>query len=358
MDLDLYEESADVCEIEELLDDEIGFCSPLRKKYSEFSISLLTGNQEARTIEVDIDNSYLEEITCPVCLEVLFQPYVMLGCLHRFCKECFHKAISTMTGGNDGSSMNHSCPSCRNKIGSRREGQPDSTFEGLIDVLSKEHIDTAVDIADLKELHDQRVADLRNQARRMRVLPNPERDKTVYFRLLPVMKLEDDSIRITREGKSEILDNFYSRDGKSIWERSHDKTDENLIDPAVNSRNNLSKQVASSELRKSYLSSPMQASIKDIKNFLKIKKEKEDISQAQLKTFNTLNNTTAFANNQTVNLSAIPGTFHFQYELFVYHKNQLRYLDDTDTLKSICREMWEWDSPLNLFFYCTMVGEI
>ncbi|KAI0987632.1 hypothetical protein GJ496_003659 [Pomphorhynchus laevis] len=63
------------------------------------------------------------ELTCPICLDILKQTMTTKECLHRFCNECITTALR---------SGNKECPSCRKKLVSKRSLRADLNFDALI----------------------------------------------------------------------------------------------------------------------------------------------------------------------------------------------------------------------------------
>ena len=39
-----------------------------------------------------------EETSCPICLDTLNGTATIMGCLHRFCNECFHRSLRMELG--------------------------------------------------------------------------------------------------------------------------------------------------------------------------------------------------------------------------------------------------------------------
>eukprot|EP00741_Cyanophora_paradoxa_P011969 tig00020572_g11565.t1 len=63
------------------------------------------------------------ELTCPICLSIMDNPYSVMECMHRFCAECINRAIRANI---------KECPTCRVRIVSKRSLRPDPQFAGLI----------------------------------------------------------------------------------------------------------------------------------------------------------------------------------------------------------------------------------
>merc|ERR1712157_630193 len=77
--------------------------------------------------KISIKSSILESLlTCPICLDVLDHVMVTKACLHRFCKDCITTALRQ---------SNQECPTCRQKIVSKRDLREDPNFDSLINKL-------------------------------------------------------------------------------------------------------------------------------------------------------------------------------------------------------------------------------
>lgn len=63
------------------------------------------------------------DFMCPICLKLQTNTVTVMGCLHRFCKECIVKALSN---------SNKECPVCRTKLPNKRYLRPDPNFDMLI----------------------------------------------------------------------------------------------------------------------------------------------------------------------------------------------------------------------------------
>ncbi|XP_075249045.1 uncharacterized protein LOC142341748 [Convolutriloba macropyga] len=82
--------------------------------------------QEAVTDETEIKiNPRIlhSELMCPICLDVMSNTMTTKECLHRFCSECI---ITALRNGNK------ECPTCRNKLVSKRSLRRDPNFDALI----------------------------------------------------------------------------------------------------------------------------------------------------------------------------------------------------------------------------------
>lgn len=63
------------------------------------------------------------ELMCPICLDILRNTMTTKECLHRFCHDCI---ITALRNGNK------ECPTCREKLASKRGLRPDPNFDMLI----------------------------------------------------------------------------------------------------------------------------------------------------------------------------------------------------------------------------------
>lgn len=66
------------------------------------------------------------DLSCPICLSILQNTSMTLECSHRFCKSCIETSLRT--NSND-------CPTCREKVVTRRSLRDDSRFNNLISAL-------------------------------------------------------------------------------------------------------------------------------------------------------------------------------------------------------------------------------
>jgi len=65
-------------------------------------------------------NSIKEQITCPMCLEIMFIPVAVHPCNHRFCGSCLTSLVK---------SKKSECIKCRKQI---TTAQRDSSFTSII----------------------------------------------------------------------------------------------------------------------------------------------------------------------------------------------------------------------------------
>jgi len=64
-----------------------------------------------------------QELTCPICLQIIKDAYCVRECLHRFCLKCIEMALRV---------GKKQCPSCRAKCPSKRSCRKDTPFDDLI----------------------------------------------------------------------------------------------------------------------------------------------------------------------------------------------------------------------------------
>ena len=63
------------------------------------------------------------DFMCPICLKLQSNSVTVMGCLHRFCRECIIKALSNTS---------KECPVCRTRLPNKRYLRPDPNFDMLI----------------------------------------------------------------------------------------------------------------------------------------------------------------------------------------------------------------------------------
>jgi len=98
-------------------------------------------------------------------------------------------------------------------------------------------------------------------------------------------------------------------------------------------------------MTKPFIRVEMTAKVKDIKAYIKHKKQLECNSLAVC--------TPAIASDgfSKKSLSLVKDCYPYAFELFVYHENLMIHLDDETTLKYICKSLWSWEGPLDIY-YC------
>ncbi|CAH9099230.1 unnamed protein product [Cuscuta epithymum] len=65
-------------------------------------------------------------VQCPICLGIIKRTRVVMGCQHRFCRECIDKSMRL---------GNNECPACRIHCASRRSLRDDPGFDALIKAI-------------------------------------------------------------------------------------------------------------------------------------------------------------------------------------------------------------------------------
>eukprot|EP00276_Gloeochaete_wittrockiana_P008246 CAMPEP_0184655204 /NCGR_PEP_ID=MMETSP0308-20130426/12817_1 /TAXON_ID=38269 /ORGANISM="Gloeochaete witrockiana, Strain SAG 46.84" /LENGTH=1011 /DNA_ID=CAMNT_0027091533 /DNA_START=381 /DNA_END=3416 /DNA_ORIENTATION=+ len=115
--------------------------SPLRRilqrTRSSLSSSSSLGDRERLCPEkkclieehVEQTNRLIRELTCPICNDILRNPY-QLKCLHNFCKEC----LDDMAREGAPSGLRIKCPTCRSECKSR-DILPHFTLKNIADML-------------------------------------------------------------------------------------------------------------------------------------------------------------------------------------------------------------------------------
>ncbi|XP_055822889.1 putative E3 ubiquitin-protein ligase RING1a isoform X1 [Solanum dulcamara] len=67
-----------------------------------------------------------KDLECPICLGIIKRTRVVMGCQHRFCRECIDKSMRL---------GNNECPACRIHCASRRSLRDDPGFDTLIEAI-------------------------------------------------------------------------------------------------------------------------------------------------------------------------------------------------------------------------------
>jgi E3 ubiquitin-protein ligase RNF1/2 len=65
-------------------------------------------------------------VQCPICLGIIKKTRTVMGCMHRFCRECIDKSMRL---------GNNECPACRTHCASRRSLRDDPGFDTMIEIL-------------------------------------------------------------------------------------------------------------------------------------------------------------------------------------------------------------------------------
>ncbi|XP_019159016.1 PREDICTED: putative E3 ubiquitin-protein ligase RING1a isoform X2 [Ipomoea nil] len=65
-------------------------------------------------------------VQCPICLGIIKRTRVVMGCQHRFCRECIDKSMRL---------GNNECPACRIHCASRRSLRDDPIFDAIIQAI-------------------------------------------------------------------------------------------------------------------------------------------------------------------------------------------------------------------------------
>ncbi|KAL3509325.1 hypothetical protein ACH5RR_028726 [Cinchona calisaya] len=67
-----------------------------------------------------------KDVECPICLGIIKKTRTVMGCLHRFCRECIDKSMRL---------GNNECPACRIHCASRRSLRDNVDFDALIEAI-------------------------------------------------------------------------------------------------------------------------------------------------------------------------------------------------------------------------------
>ncbi|KAM3301854.1 putative E3 ubiquitin-protein ligase RING1a isoform X1 [Capsicum chacoense] len=97
-----------------------------------FDELIAVSRSEIRTNDFDERSFFAQlfqarkELECPVCLGIIKRTRVVMGCQHRFCRECIDKSMRL---------GNNECPACRIHCASRRSLRDDPGFDSLIEAI-------------------------------------------------------------------------------------------------------------------------------------------------------------------------------------------------------------------------------
>lgn len=82
------------------------------------------------TSKVSFDEflSVKQVFTCSICCEIFEEPTYIRDCLHRFCKRCIEKSVSSWHLREGNPDDGKKCPFCRAYVKSRREIVKDPTM--------------------------------------------------------------------------------------------------------------------------------------------------------------------------------------------------------------------------------------
>ena len=159
------------------------------------------------------------DFMCPICLKLQSNSVTVMGCLHRFCRECIIKALSNTS---------KECPVCRTRLPNKRYLRPDPNFDMLISrifPLREEDLD------DLNEQGASSKIRTRQNTRRLRTMrfardaspdssqpeksndgsPNASNGLISEKSLAPVQDELEVILRPLSEGLVEDMDNWLSQ---------------------------------------------------------------------------------------------------------------------------------------------------
>ncbi|MCE2056108.1 hypothetical protein HAX54_044056 [Datura stramonium] len=97
-----------------------------------FDELITVSRSEIRTNDFDERSFFAQlvqarkDLECPICLGIIKRTRVVMGCQHRFCRECIDKSMRL---------GNNECPACRIHCASRRSLRDDPGFDTLIEAI-------------------------------------------------------------------------------------------------------------------------------------------------------------------------------------------------------------------------------
>jgi hypothetical protein len=148
-----------------------------------------------------------------------------------------------------------------------------------------------------------------------------------------------------RSWEAVLLDISRQKQQQIAWQRRPTAPTDLHRDPILLAeRFKLAKDVAQSVLSKPYVKVEISTTIAHIKQYLVSKKEKEDISLSVVTVRKDSDGL------RKCNLSAIPRLYPFDFDFFVYHQGLMLHLEEETTLRTICKSMWDWAGPLDIYF--------
>lgn len=98
----------------------------------DFDELIAVSRSEIRTNDFDERSFFAQlfqarkDLECPICLGIIKRTRVVMGCQHRFCRECIDKSMRL---------GNNECPACRIHCASRRSLRDDPGFDTLIGAI-------------------------------------------------------------------------------------------------------------------------------------------------------------------------------------------------------------------------------
>lgn len=113
--------------------------------------------------EADLPINELTNLSiCTICYDIIDDPILIMGCLHRFCRACIKR--------NQGitSAIGHSCPMCRTKVASTRDFKPELFMKDLVNILfdiAPPNVAQAFSIEKYTKLNIERQEEMRTHAK-------------------------------------------------------------------------------------------------------------------------------------------------------------------------------------------------
>ncbi|GFH47124.1 hypothetical protein CTEN210_03599 [Chaetoceros tenuissimus] len=98
-------------------------------------------NGHETTCSDSVITTDLQEISCPICLEMFNDPHIVPECCHRFCKDCIEEALE----------HRKECPICRSRVTSRRALRRDEVFCNLVRICKEHKVKNMAALAQIEE---------------------------------------------------------------------------------------------------------------------------------------------------------------------------------------------------------------
>jgi hypothetical protein len=109
-------------------------------------------------------NTFAEDFKCAICLDTMSDCRAVLGCLHRFCKNCLDTTFNQIHGRERG----HRCPACNSHMPSKRHAREDLRYDQLIRFATSLNMNNSelqiLDTTTLQSLHAERTNKIRQLA--------------------------------------------------------------------------------------------------------------------------------------------------------------------------------------------------
>lgn len=280
----------------------------------------------------DGENMFHNEIMCPICLDVLDTTWTVMACLHRFCSDCLQKTLRMDRGPN----QSHECPLCRVKLASRRSCKPDPAYDEIVSLIVNGSVNRNNNKNNSNNSRNSNKAISRSDLDKIR---QTHLEKVKQFRQARAVKLSNNNHSESRYNKSAQSINNAPASASAGASSSNNANAlfvnfsffpylKSVSDPKELGKIYSSQCLRTSsyidsyrvkyQLRKPYLRMCTEAKISDLKDLLSRR------------------------------LAIISGTM---IEIMMYNSNSvLVVLEDSATLESICKDIWDKKSELMLIY--------